>query len=238
MKKIIAMIPARIGSQRLKYKNLALINNKPLICYVIEAAIQAKIFDEIIINSDDKIFSKIAERYKIKFYLRDKKLGKSNIKSDFVVKDFLLNHESRYLVWLNPIAPLQTSEEIKKIIKFFIKGKYNSLITSNNLKVHSIYKQKPINFKINQIFSKTQDLEPISTLVYSVMMWNRLSFLNNIRKQGYAMMHGKIAFFPVSKESGIIVKNKYDLNLVELIFNARKKNNALKYDNILNINGK
>ena len=28
--KIVAMIPARIGSERLKYKNLALLNGKPL----------------------------------------------------------------------------------------------------------------------------------------------------------------------------------------------------------------
>ena len=32
------MIPARIGSQRLKKKNLALINKKPLIEYVIQSA--------------------------------------------------------------------------------------------------------------------------------------------------------------------------------------------------------
>ena len=38
-KKIFAMIPARIGSQRLKKKNLAfLINKKPLIEYVIQSA--------------------------------------------------------------------------------------------------------------------------------------------------------------------------------------------------------
>ena len=30
------MIPARIGSKRLKFKNLALINKKPLISYAIE----------------------------------------------------------------------------------------------------------------------------------------------------------------------------------------------------------
>ena len=53
MKKIFAMIPARIGSQRLKKKNLALINKKPLIEYVIDSAKKTKFFDEIYINSDD-----------------------------------------------------------------------------------------------------------------------------------------------------------------------------------------
>ena len=47
--KIYAMIPARIGSQRLKFKNLALLNNKPIIYYAINAAKQSKCFDKIFI---------------------------------------------------------------------------------------------------------------------------------------------------------------------------------------------
>ena len=57
-KKIIAMIPARIGSKRLKKKNLVLINNKPLINYAIDAAKKTKIFSKIVLNSDHKIFKK------------------------------------------------------------------------------------------------------------------------------------------------------------------------------------
>ena len=36
--KIISMIPARLGSTRVKNKNLRLINGKPLIHYIIESA--------------------------------------------------------------------------------------------------------------------------------------------------------------------------------------------------------
>ena len=88
--KFIAMIPARIGSNRLKYKNLALLNGKPLIYYAIEAAKKSNCFDKIYINSDHDIFEKIAQRYKVNFYLRPKKLGGNNIKSDDVVYDFVV----------------------------------------------------------------------------------------------------------------------------------------------------
>ena len=54
--KILAMIPARIGSERLKYKNLALVNKKPLIYYAITKALKCKLIDKVIIDSDsDKI---------------------------------------------------------------------------------------------------------------------------------------------------------------------------------------
>ena len=137
MKKIIAMIPARIGSQRLKKKNLALINKKPLIEYVIQSAKKSRIFDKIYINSDDQIFKKIALKNNINFYLRNKKFGSSNTKSDEVVYDFLINNKCDIVVWVNTIAPLK--QEIKKIIKFFIKKKLNSLITTNKLQNHAIY---------------------------------------------------------------------------------------------------
>ena len=82
--RIIAMIPARVGSERLKMKNLALINGKPLIYYSIKAAKDSGIFDKIVLNSDSQIFGEIATRYDIDFYLRPRELGSSETKSDDV----------------------------------------------------------------------------------------------------------------------------------------------------------
>src|SRR3989304_395347 len=67
---IIAMVPARIGSTRLKMKNLALINGKPLISYAIDAAKASGVFSRVVVNSDNEIFAGVAERYGADFYLR------------------------------------------------------------------------------------------------------------------------------------------------------------------------
>ena len=79
---IIAMIPAREGSERLKVKNLTLLNGEPLISYSIQAAKSTGIFDRVVLNSDNDVFAKIAKRYGIDFYLRPEKLGGSKITSD------------------------------------------------------------------------------------------------------------------------------------------------------------
>ena len=123
--KIYAMIPARIGSTRLRFKNLALINNKPMIYYSINTAKKSRIFDKIIVNSDHKIFKKIANRYKVDFYQRPKKLGSSRTKSDDVVADFMTSFpEASTVVWVNSVSPFQTIDEIKKTISFFNKKKF------------------------------------------------------------------------------------------------------------------
>ena len=233
--KIIAMIPARIGSERLKYKNLALVNNKPLIYYVINEAKKSKIFNEIFINSDHEIFERISKRYNISFYKRNKELGGSEIKSDEIVLNFLNNIECDILVWLNPIAPLQDFKEIRNVIKYFVDNNLNSLITTNKIYRHAIFRQKYLNFKKNEKFSKTQDLHPVEEFVYSIMMWSSKSFKKNYNKSKGSIIHGKFKTFEVSQYSGLIVKNKYDLEVIEsIIKNKNKKVNKVKYDKLIN----
>ena len=183
---IVAMIPARIGSTRLKMKNLSLIFNKPLIYYSINAAKKSNMFDKIVLNSDHEIFSKIAKRYNIDFYLRNKKLGNSKVKSDDVVFDFIKNYQSNICCWINPIAPLQSSEDIVRTIKYFKKNKLDSLITVENKMVHVNYNKKPINYNKKEKFQQTQDLESIDLFSYTIMMWKSKKFLSNMLKNKYA----------------------------------------------------
>ena len=44
-KSLVALIPARKGSERLKNKNIVLLAGKPLIAHTISAALKTKIFD-------------------------------------------------------------------------------------------------------------------------------------------------------------------------------------------------
>ena len=230
---IVAMIPARIGSERLKFKNLALINGKPLIYYVIKQAKLSKIFNKIYINSDDDIFAEIAKRYKVNFFKRNKKLGSSDTKSDEVVMDFINNIKCDVLVWLNPIAPLQKSSEIKEVVNYFISKKLNSLITTNKIYRHAIFKKKNLNFKINENFQKTQELYPVEEFVYSIMMWTSDSFIKSYKRNKGSILHGKFKTYNVSDYSGIIVKNHKDLKIVENLIKLETKNIKIKYDKLV-----
>ena len=223
------MIPAKYNSERLKNKNLALIDNKPLIYYVINAAKKSKLFDKVIINSDHDIYKKIAKRYRVGFYKRPNKLGSYKTKSDDIVYDFLKKNKCDIVMWINPISPLQTPQEIINCYDYFIKNKFNSLITVQENKVHCLYKNKPINFKTNIKFQQTQNLLPISRMVYSIMMWKSKSFIGSMTKNNHAIQHGKIGYFNVSFESSIIVKNANDLKIAEKYILVNKKIQNKKY---------
>ncbi|MDA8135389.1 MAG: hypothetical protein M0T82_12270 [Desulfobacteraceae bacterium] len=231
---IIAMIPARIGSTRLPMKNLALINNEPLISYAIKAAKASRVFDRVIVNADDKIFGDIAGRYGVEFYHRPVELGSSSTKSDDVVYDFIKKNPGDIVCWVNPTSPLQTGEEIKNVVTHFQKENLDSLITVMNQQVHANFNGKPLNYKINELFAQTQDLMPVELFVYSVMMWRTSLFTRIYDRQGHAFFIGKAGFYPVSRLSSIIIKRKEDLKLAEFILKSLTDGSAdrLEYDPI------
>ncbi len=231
--KITAMIPARIGSQRLKFKNFALVKNKPLISYAVNAAKKSSIFSEVVINSDSIAFKEIAKKLKCNFFLRDKKLGSSKTKSDDVVYNFLLKNKCDILMWINPIAPMIDFEDIKKIKNYFIKKKLDSLITTHKIKVHALNgissnTIKPINFNLNSKFEKTQDLKPIILMNYCIMMWQSKSFLSSMKQKKSAILNGKIGFYDLEPYKSFIVKDKKDLNLIEGLM-GKNLNKKVKY---------
>lgn len=232
--KIVAMIPARIGSTRLKMKNLALIDGKPMIYYTIKAAQESGVFDRIVLNSDSDVFEKIAERYGVEFYRRPEHLGSSTTKSDDVVLDFMEKHPSEIVAWVNPTSPLQTGKEVAGVMNHFVNEQLDSLITVKDEQVHSIFNNEPINFSLTGKFAQTQDLTPVQPFVYSVMAWRVAPFVERMKQEGFAFFVGKVGYYPVSKLSGVIIKTESDLRMADYIMKSiRLGETELEYDELV-----
>lgn len=59
----IAIIPARGGSKRIPRKNIKEFHGKPMIAYSIEAALESKCFDKVIVSTDDIEIADVAIKY-------------------------------------------------------------------------------------------------------------------------------------------------------------------------------
>ncbi len=62
-KKILAIIPARGGSKGVPHKNIKEINDRPLISYTIEEAINSRYIDKLIVSTEDKSIAEISRKY-------------------------------------------------------------------------------------------------------------------------------------------------------------------------------
>ncbi|MEY8481369.1 acylneuraminate cytidylyltransferase family protein [Lachnospiraceae bacterium 48-21] len=116
--KNIAMIPARSGSKGLKDKNIRLLNGKPLLAYSIEAAIQSKLFDEIMVSTDSSYYADIAEKYGAKVpFLRSEGNSSDSASSWDTVQEILsfyrnAGEEFDSFCLLQPTSPLRNEEDI------------------------------------------------------------------------------------------------------------------------------
>ena len=60
---IVALIPARSGSRRLRHKNIRRLNHHPAIAYTISGAVSSLIFADIVVSTDSPQYADIAKYY-------------------------------------------------------------------------------------------------------------------------------------------------------------------------------
>lgn len=230
-KKVICMIPARIGSQRFKKKNLATIQNKPILSWGIEAALNSEVFDEIIINGDNDLFEKISNSYGLKYYKRESILSSNDAKSDDVINDFLRKFNCDYVVWFNSITPLQTIEDIKGFVKSLLQKNIDSLFSIKSEHIQCLYNKNPLNYSTTEKFSRTQDLNPVKLFVPSMMGWKSDTFKKKYLKDQFGFFSGSVGYYEIkSKLSTLTIKNEDDFRLIRSIVEGISSyNNEVNY---------
>lgn len=171
MTKNLCIIPARGGSKRIPRKNIKDFLGKPIIAYSIEAALKSKLFDEVMVSTDDDEIAKVAIEYgAVVPFLRSTKNS-----DDFAtLSDVIEEIKSQYtfnavyfdsICCILPTAPMVTPE--------LLKEGYHSLINSDADSVRPLARfhypiqraLRLINEEIsffNEKHKKTrsQDLEP------------------------------------------------------------------------------
>lgn len=121
MKKI-AIITARAGSKGLPNKNVLLADGKPLMAYSIEAAIESKQFDKIIVSTDSQEYIDLLSHYPIEFIKRAEHLASDKASSFVVIEDVLNQYKHvdfDYFVLLQPTSPLRTAQHIQECCEKF-----------------------------------------------------------------------------------------------------------------------
>jgi len=129
-KTFLAIIPARGGSKRLPRKNILDLNGKPLIAYSIEASLNSKYIDKVIVSSDDNEILDIAKKYGARTIKRPNYLATDTATSFDVIKHTIENSEKYdYIILLQPTSPLRNSKHIDKAIELLENKNANAIVS-------------------------------------------------------------------------------------------------------------
>lgn len=135
---ILVVIPARGGSKRLPRKNVLPLAGTPLICWTIEAAIEAKLNARILVSSDDDEILSIATQYEadgVIAYKRPEELATDAASTIDVVKDACLymlanGFQPETIILLQPTSPLRNSDDIQGAISSYCRNNTKDTIVS------------------------------------------------------------------------------------------------------------
>lgn len=165
-KRILAIIPARKNSKRIKNKNLLKIKNKSLVEISLLETIKSKYIDKIIISSDSIKINKIASKYNcLPIKIRSKELSSDSSKSIDLVKFHYSSYkEFDYIILLQPTSPFRKFKHINESIKLIVNSEFKSLISVEKIGYPKSWIHDSNNFqnftKLNSLIDKKKYYKP------------------------------------------------------------------------------
>jgi N-acylneuraminate cytidylyltransferase len=129
----ICIIPARGGSKRIPRKNIKPFCGKPIIAYSIEAALSSKLFDEVMVSTEDEEIAELSLQYGAKVpFLRTIDNADDHATTSDVILEVLSTYKNEGKIFdlvccCYATAPLIASQKLKEGLSLLL-GKNASVV--------------------------------------------------------------------------------------------------------------
>lgn len=190
-KKIIALLPIKANSNRIKGKNFRDFCGKPLFHWILDSLLSVKAIDKIIINTDARHLLQENGLFETeRIIIRDRKpeICGDDVSMNLILADDVANIPADLYLMTHTTNPLLTPETICKAIKEFSDaqdtGIADSLFTVNKIQAR-FYRAdcSPVNHDPDNLIP-TQNLEPWYEENSNLYIFTRESFSNTKARIG------------------------------------------------------
>lgn len=143
-KRVLAVIPARGGSKGISHKNIVDLGGKPLIAYTIEAALQCKYIDRLIVSTDDEQIAAVAKDCEAEVpFIRPEHLSGDQAKSiDALLHavEYCEKEDGPYdvVVLLQATSPFRDGEDITNALNKYIDHNERSVVSVHKVTDHPL----------------------------------------------------------------------------------------------------
>jgi CMP-N-acetylneuraminic acid synthetase len=172
--RVLAVIPARGGSKTVPRKNLADVNGRPLISYVIDAALRAKRLHRVVVSTEDDAIARVASDWGAEVpFRRPAELSTDEVSIIPVVVHAMremdeLGFSADVVVSLQPTSPFLEAEDIDNAVEKLEKSDADSVVSVQPIAhEHPFWVKKldgdkivPFNEYTNESILQRQDLPP------------------------------------------------------------------------------
>ena len=187
--KPLIIIPSRMGSKRLKFKNILPIKKLPMFVFVAKNMLKSRFSPIIYISSESKKVQKICKLYNLNFIKRPKKLSSDKAEKQLAIVHAVkvltkkLSYKPEIVISLQANSPEVNAASLDKAIKLFKK----SFINKQNKELITVGENNLQNaaFRI---------------MTYSAVFQKSLSTNIIVFKKNYTDIHNKNDYLKVLKK--------------------------------------
>ncbi len=132
MAKIVAFIPARAGSKSIPNKNIKFFGGKPLIHWVVNAALDCEYIDKVYVSTDGKEIQKTVNEIsnpKLKVIDRPKNTAEDSSTTESAMIDFANKFDFKDIVLIQATSPFLQSKDLDGGITKYLNNDFDSLIS-------------------------------------------------------------------------------------------------------------
>jgi len=164
-KKIVALLPMKANSERVKGKNFKLLAGKPLFKWILDALLANEAIDAVVINTDAKsilLKNGLVESERLIIRERKAELCGDFVSMNLILADDIANVPADAYLMTHTTNPLISSKTINDAIRVYNDGlnDFDSLFSVNKVQTR-FYREdmSPVNHNPDELI-RTQDLEP------------------------------------------------------------------------------
>lgn len=227
-KKIIAIIPARGGSKGIPQKNITKINDKPLIAFTIDAAMESQFIDRVFVTTDSDEIKNVVQDLNVDVpFLRPDYLAtdtSKTIDSILYTLDELgkMNDLYDYVITLQPTQPLRKTKHIDDSIRLIIDNDWQSLASITELDVNPVLirKFKDNNLLINLVNTKSNVRRQDFVKHYKINGSIYINKIDNLLNKNTSLNDNKHGYL-MDAEYDLDIDTPKDLEKFKILINQK-----------------
>lgn len=209
--KIVAFLPAKGSSSRVKNKNLQLLDGKPLFLHTLEKLVASNIFDDVYLDTESQEIIDLASEVKCKILHRDSSLASNKTDGNDLFLNEIKNIKAHIYVQVLCTSPFIKIETIQAGIDMLVKNKtFDSAFLVKREKLYTWIDGEP-SYDVNNI-PNSVDLDEITIETMGLYIIKRDAAIEQKRRIGLNPF-----FIDASPLESIDVNWPDDFKLAELI---------------------
>jgi CMP-N-acetylneuraminic acid synthetase len=219
--KIVAFVPMRHSSERVRGKNYRLFANTPLYHYIVESLLNCPQITQVCIDTDSPVIIEEVDKIfpRVKVLLRPEHLRDGSIPMNDVLLNSVSQVSSDFYIQTHSTNPLLRSETISKAIDLFLnRPDHDSLFTVTRLQTRLYDVNGNAMNHDPSILLRTQDLPPVFEENSNLYIFSEKVLKEKNNRIGYNPL-----LFEIDRDEAWDIDEEIDFRVAEFLYLNREK---------------